>query len=565
MMFANPWALLWLLLAAPIVWLYRRRAAMPEVRVATGAIWQQALAEERFRSWWLPRRHAVSLAVQLLILVAAVIALAQPRLSPPRTTVLIIDNSASMNATDVEPSRFDAARRYGLQMIDTMSDGDRLGLLTGGAPIRVVCGLTGDRQQLHDALAAVQPGSETAQVAGAADVARGMLEGQGQGRIVVLTDACFPEASTLADAADVDLFTVGGAAANTAVRRVAARRHPGRPETVQVLVEVAQYSDTPLTEVPLELRLGEEILDAQAAETPADLPETRVYEMTIAEVGVLTAVVESDDVLPADNRGSTLIPPAGIHRVTVPDELNRHLSAALAANPRVQIVQADAASADSPPAPAASAILILQGEVPARLPGGSLLVIDPQSAGDFWEVDGMIEHAEIVTISEGLFRSQLVELRPSRDLPPIDGFILSGVARLRLQAPKPGRIHVLAATADGGPLLFALDRPAGRIVVLAGNPDTSELYQQVEFPALLAQALDWLGEPAVRAEWERLGELAPAFPATESDLRVPLHVGTPAEQWRMPGRRPSLWRLLGAAALAMLLSEWCLYQRRWIS
>ncbi|MDY0165793.1 MAG: BatA and WFA domain-containing protein [Thermoguttaceae bacterium] len=563
MMFANPWALLWLLLAAPIVWLYRRRTAMPEARVSTGAIWQQALAKECFRSWWLPRRHAVSLALQLLILVVAVVALAQPRLSPPHTTVLIIDNSASMNATDVEPTRFDAARRYGLQMIDTMSDGDQLGLLAGGAPIGVVCGLTGDRQQLHDALAALQPGSGTTQVAGAVDVARGMLEGHGQGRILVLTDACFPEASTLADVEDVDLVTVGGPAANTAVRRVAARRHPGRPETVQVLVEVAQYSDAPLAEVPLELRLGEKTLDAQAAETPTELQETRVYEMAIAEGDVLTAVVESDDVLPADNRGSTLISPAGIQRVTVPDELNKHLSAALAANPRVQIVQADAASADSPPA--APAIRILQGEVPARLPGGPLLVIDPRSASDFWEVDGVIEHAEIVTTPGVLFRSQLAEQPLSRDVLPLDGYVLSDVARLRLQTPEPGQIHVLAATTDGDPLLFALDRPTGRIVVLAGSPDTSELFQQVEFPALLAQALDWLGEPAVRAEWERLGEAAPAFPATESDLRAPPQVGTPTEQWRVPSRRPSLWQWLGAAALAMLLAEWCLYQRRWIS
>ncbi len=551
-MLANPWALLWLLLAAPIVWLYRRRAARPEVRVATGALWEQALAEERFRAWWLPRRHAVSLTAQLVILVTAVVALAEPRLSPPRTTIVIIDNSASMNATDVEPSRFDAARQYARRWIDAAPAADRVGILAGGAPVRVVCAPTADRRRLRDAVETLAPGNGGARVPGAVAVARSMFDGRLGGRIVVLTDACFPEASSLATAEDVDLYTVGTSADNIAVRRVAARRHPGRPEVAQVLVEVAQYSEAPLSEVPLELRLDGKTLDVKSAETMAGPHRTEVYELTTAEPGILTAVAETGDVLSAGNRGGVVIPPSGILRVVAPGELNEYLAAALAANPRVQL----ATPAELPAAAGSGDILVLQGEVPPRLPAGPLLVVDPRNDCDLWELDGVIAHARIAR--QNVDSSILAGL-------DLEGIVLSEVRRLRLQAIEPGAVRILAASDHDDPLLLALDRPEGRVVVLGGNPDTSELFHQAEFPSLLAQSLDWLSEPAFRAEGERLGEAAPAFPANETDLRVPPHVGTPIEQWPLPRGRSRMWLLFGAMALTMLVSEWCLYQRRWIS
>lgn len=551
-MLANPWALPWLLLAAPIVWLYRRRAAMPEGRVATGALWEQALAEERFRAWWLPRRHAVSLIAQLVILVTAVVALAQPRLSPPRTAILIIDNSASMNATDVEPSRFDAARQYARRWIDAVPAADRVGILAGGAPVRVVCAPTADRRRLRDAVETFAAGNGGTQVPGALAVARSIFDGRGVGRIVVLTDACFPEASSLAAADDVDLYTVGTSADNIAVRRVVARRHPGQPEVAQVLVDVAQHSHNPLSKVPLELRLDGRTLDAEPAETVAGPHGTKVYELIAAEPAIVTAEVAPDDALPDDKRGGAVIPHPRILRVVAPGELNEHLAASLAANPRVQL----ATSAELPAAADPGDILVLQGEVPPRLPAGPLLVVDPRSDCDLWELDGVLAHARIAR--HNVDSSILAGL-------DLEGIVLSEVRRLRLQAIEPGAVRILAVSDHDDPLLLALDRPEGRVVVLGGSPDTSELFHQAEFPLLLAQSLAWLSEPAFRAEEERLGEAAPVFPANESDLRVPPQVGTPIEQWPLPRGRFRMWLLFGVMALMMLVSEWCLYQRRWIS
>ncbi len=551
-MFGNPWALLGLLLAAPIVWLYRRRAAAPEAAVATGALWQQVLAEQRFRSWWLPHRHAVSLAAQLVILAAAVLALAQPRLSARRTTVLILDNSASMNATDAPPSRFEAARRHALRWIGSLPDGDRAGILAGGAPVGVVCAPTDDRRQLREALERLTAGNGRAQVAEAVGVARRILENRRGGRIVVLTDACFPDAPEVAEAAGVEVYTVGGQAANVAVRRVAARRDPGRPEAAQVLVEVASFPARPAAEIPLELRLDGDIFPDAPAERDTGPHPARVYELLTGEAATLAVVAEYDDALPADNRASASIPPAPVRRVALVGETNPLVEAALATNPAFHTERLDAL----PNAPGPKTICVLHDEVPPRLPAGPLLVLGPRNACDLWGLGGFVEHAPVA------WQCNRSSILAGLDL---EGLVFSEVGRLELKASEPDRAHVLAATADGEPLLLALDRPEGRVVVIGGDPGANELLHHVEFPALLAQSLRWLGAGAEDADAEPPVEPAAVFPPGESDLRVPPDVGTPAEQWKLPHSRPAAWPFLGALALAMLILEWCLYQRRWMS
>ncbi len=551
-MFGNPWALLGLLLAAPVVWLYRRRAAAPEAAVATGALWQQVLAEQRFRSWWLPRRHAVSLAVQLVILAAAVLALAQPSFSPRQTTVLILDTSASMNAADVSPSRFETARRHARQWIDSLPNGDVAAILAGGTPLRLVCPPTDDRRQLRETLDSVAAGNGRAQVIEAVGVARTILENRGGGRVVVLTDACFPEASDFAEAADVDVYTVGGQAANVAVRRVAARRDPGRPEAVQVLVEVASFAAPPPVEIPLELRLDGDILaDAPPERATGPHPAT-VYELLTGEAATLAVVAEYDDALPADNRGSASVPPAPLDQVALVGRTNPRVEAALVADRRVRTVRFD----EVPPAPSPATIYVLQGEVPPRLPAGPLLVLGPRNACDLWALDGFVEHAAVAR--------QCIESSILAGL-DLEGMVFSEVGRLKLKSIEPDRARVLAATADGAPLLLALDRPEGRVMVVGGEPDVNELLHHVEFPALLAQSLRWLGEGPEDEHVAPHEEAVAAFPAGESDLRVPVGIGTPADRWKLPRRWPAAWPFLGALALAMLVSEWCLYQRRWIS
>src|SRR5262245_60437571 len=114
MSLANPSALLWAALAVPIIIFYILKIRLRRVPVSTSIFWRQIFEEKKPRSLWQKLRHLLSLLAQLAILLLLVGALAEPffsgELMRARRVVLVIDNSASMNATDMQPSRLQKAK-----------------------------------------------------------------------------------------------------------------------------------------------------------------------------------------------------------------------------------------------------------------------------------------------------------------------------------------------------------------------------------------------------------------------------------------------------------------------
>ena len=113
MNFAHPLALLLLLLLVPVALLYWLRVRVPSRTVGTGLFWQKALAEEKTRWRWQRWRTKVSVAVQMIIVVLIALAAAGPQIPASKRIVLIIDNSATMRATDVQPTRTRRGQRDG--------------------------------------------------------------------------------------------------------------------------------------------------------------------------------------------------------------------------------------------------------------------------------------------------------------------------------------------------------------------------------------------------------------------------------------------------------------------
>ena len=90
--------------------------------MSTVLFWRRIFEEKKPRSIWERLRHLLSLLLQLAFVALLVGALAEPFLRSEiidaRRVVLVIDNSGSMNATDVMPNRLARAREMGQRFID---------------------------------------------------------------------------------------------------------------------------------------------------------------------------------------------------------------------------------------------------------------------------------------------------------------------------------------------------------------------------------------------------------------------------------------------------------------
>jgi Ca-activated chloride channel homolog len=172
--------------------LFRRRARRYSVRF-TGVPTLASILPELPR--W--RRHAPT-ALYVMALAALAIALARPQatVAVPQdraSVVLIMDASRSMSATDVDPSRLDAAQDAGGEFLDRVPDELRVGAVAYSTAPHTLKPPTVEHDEIRDVLDSLVADGGTA-TGDAMVAALGMLDDDDRGRgrppaaIVLLSD-----------------------------------------------------------------------------------------------------------------------------------------------------------------------------------------------------------------------------------------------------------------------------------------------------------------------------------------------------------------------------------------
>jgi len=152
--FLWPSALLLLLLVPLLVFWYRRSLIPPAASaVLHPDLATLARASEKRRDF----AHHLPAVLFLLALILGIVALARPIIpiphADPRTTIVLpLDVSRSMRATDVLPSRFEAAREALKVFIRELPQGARIGLVTFSRAATEVVAPTTNRQRLLDSV-----------------------------------------------------------------------------------------------------------------------------------------------------------------------------------------------------------------------------------------------------------------------------------------------------------------------------------------------------------------------------------------------------------------------------
>jgi Ca-activated chloride channel homolog len=151
--------MLWLLLLAPLLVLaYQRAQARRRQLAARYGSLGLAGGARGIPAW---RRHLPP-ALFLLALVVLIVSLARPQaqVSLPRlegTVILAFDVSRSMAATDMEPTRMEAARTAALNFVESQPATVRIGVVAfsnSGLEVQVP---TDDQQAIRDALERLEP------------------------------------------------------------------------------------------------------------------------------------------------------------------------------------------------------------------------------------------------------------------------------------------------------------------------------------------------------------------------------------------------------------------------
>ncbi|MBI4343457.1 MAG: VWA domain-containing protein [Candidatus Omnitrophica bacterium] len=359
----SPWGLAWLATVPALVWLWRLAATSHQLKVSSLIPFEHLLRRPPVRRSRLLVNRLFWL--QLAALLLAALALAQPVrwAARSRTTLVIVDTSASMGAGPGLAGAFERARRL-LRARLARKSRQEAWFLVSTAPIATLTPHpTADAAELRRALDAVSPSDLPGNLATAVHVGQALLKTPAD-RILVVTDEPMPP--RLADGFEV--LSVGQPLANAAVVGLDAQGSLCGQDTVRLLATAQNFSAT-----AQQARLSATQDGRALSQTPLSLAAHAREQVPVAlpadaQGWVEVALAAPQDALAVDNRlHAFLRPSASLPVAVLSDEpafqqaIGRWLSAC----------EGLSWAAELPPAPDQPYLLVTdREEVPARRPVG---------------------------------------------------------------------------------------------------------------------------------------------------------------------------------------------------
>jgi Ca-activated chloride channel family protein len=565
-------------LLGAIVLLYVLRLRRRERVVSSTLWWERSTRDLQANAPWQKLRSSPLLWIQLALLALAVVALARPSATSlargGQTLAIVLDASASMGASDVAPSRFEAARAEARRLLSGLGGEDKGALILAGARTIVLSPLTADRAALARALAKARPQDGASNVREATLLAASLLRGQKPASVVVLSDGVGSEAAaSTASLGNVNVQWVragreeGSAESdNVAVTAMDVARPYGAGGRPQVFVSLANFSARQ-RQVELELkRNGDLIAVRPVSIPPAKTEKGRVAPGTAAEIfdnlsfsdGLFEASFDVSDWLASDNRAFASLEAPRLRQVLLLSRGNDFLERALTLDPNVRLTRGSAGDFARAPAARFDAVVCDDVPLPAGLRGANALVF--RSLGEGLPVRG--EGASEVA------RPSVVNW--SRRHP-----VTRGASWADLQIAQSREATALPwgeAIVEGekAPLIVAGTQRVAkgdrqrRVVWCGFDLRNTDLPLRVAFPIFIVNAVRWLGDAnsspstssGARSGAPRAGTpVALPVPDGVSSLDIALPDGR-TERVRVD-RRPFLWSgALQAGQYEARAGEW---------
>ena len=579
--------------------------------VSSTLLWQKFLADTQASAPFQKLRKNWLLYLQILLLALAVLALARPFVkttaTPSQKRVVILDGSASMQATDETPSRFEKARAEALKWVDSLRTSDEMVVILAGANTEVRASATTDKAALRRALENCQPSDSPTRLAPALKMAESLirdLDRKLNPEIHLFSDGAVPELAEFENKALPLIYhKVGSRADNLGITALDARANPEDATQRAIYASVANVSSNTMS-ADLELLLDGQLVNNVALSVPGGQTAPHVFKASQEKDGVFTVRLTGKDDLAADNEASivSLLPkPVNVLLVT---RGNRLLEKALRAVANVQLAVAN----DLTDAGAGFDFIVLDGIVPTVWPKGNVLAF--RTVNTNWVENVAAVEAPVI-----------VDWKSTHPLLRYAGFDnVQIVQSLTARAPT-WAVSILEA--PQAPLILAGDLGRQRIVWVGFDPLESNWPLRVSFPIFIANAVDWLnpanaknsqllikaGDPFrlalaepvksaevklpdgstkqlnveganeivfgdtakqgiyhLRAGTNEVTFCANLLDAAESNIRPrdELKFGeyTKVEATTVQRTNMELWRTLAAIGLAVLLFEWWWYHRR---
>lgn len=485
MNFLNPLSFFLAALLPIIILMYLLRLRRPQQVVSSTFLWQRMVRDVEANAPWQKLQRNIIMILQLLFLASLIFALANPFLWREgiggSSMIIIIDTSASMAATDIEPSRIEAAKQQAQALTEEAPENTRITVISAGERTEILVSASQDRRLTQQAINSIGTPFGNSDFTTALQITSAITSQQPNTDVILLSDGnvILPDRSTIQG--NLLYYPIGLKSANIGITNIQLEQNPsGDNNTLFVQVENFGSEETARR---LEIYADDTLINAVDLNIAPLSIESYLHQGISIDSKVIEARLSPSDFFQNDDIAWAIGGELEAVEILLVTEGNRFLETALSLLPNISFSKLDPMSFETTN-DLDSDLIIFDGYNPPAesIPASNLFFIGPEESNSLFELTGTVENPTP---------------RPANTESPLlknislDGVNIRQASRISL---PPWANTGISGDVDGSsiPLLFYGSQAGQRIAVLSFKFQDSDLPIQVAFPLLVANIINWL-------------------------------------------------------------------------
>ncbi len=515
MNFLSPTSLFLFALAIPIIALYILKLRRRREPVSTLMFWEQLFKERQTTSLFQRLKHLLSLLLQLLFLALLVLAIARPQFAfitkSARQLILIIDNSASMNAVlQLDPdnpsseTRLDSAKEQALQLVQGLRFMDEMTVVSNHKQPTIQTPFTSHQKTLREAITSITPTDIRTDIKPAVDLAYTIAETKPNPEIIIMSDFHAVSEKIITQFQDTQsedqpteeeqerekkpklhLIRIGENNNNVGITQFRVRKSIVNVFDYETLLTVVNASDEE-KKCSVELYFNDSLFDVRPYTLAPGEKKSEIFSNFAFEGGELKAVLDTTDALSSDNVAYATLPKREQISVLLVTEENPFLEKVLSVDEQLNLSVMKPTEYES--SPKTAQVVIFDRYSPTNIGDGNYMFIYPPKSVETAEGDGQVS-ALTWDIGEALETPIITDWE--RTHPILQHVHLENVLiGEAYQITPPSTSQILARSFES-PVLFIDVTQKRKIFFVAINILESDLPLRIAFPVIIANTIQW--------------------------------------------------------------------------
>lgn len=393
----TPWGLLALAGVPVIILLYILKQKHTALNVSSLYLWRSALQDMEANAPWQKLKKNILMFLQILAVVLIALILSEPLIKTAggrgEDVVVVLDCSLSMQSTDMEPTRFEAAKKDAEKLVESYNPNTRFSIIVCGRSPYIAQHLVEDKNKILQEIKDMQVTDAVSDIDAASQLAHSLMRQNPGSKVHWFGDELNPLINEY-----VEYYSYNRNGDNYAVTMLSERESEDG-KSITALSRISNYTNQS-AQLDISFYVDKKLFDARRINVGAKNSESIYWKDIPQSVTLLECRIDTKDSLEKDNHAGKVVYQQKSRKVLLLTENNVFLEKVFSVMSNLEIYRTDPDNMDTIKG---YDLYIFDGVMPEKIPedGHSMFFNPPENS--YFEIDRHIDHTHIRPLKHSFF------------------------------------------------------------------------------------------------------------------------------------------------------------------